>query len=109
MDAIEAVVFVMSRCRLLVPTRRPSPPLDVIRVVMEIVRPDLETIRSCSLVSHSFRSVAQPFLGRHISVNDPTHTRERVRSAPEQLRVPARPFALVSGSRVNRTIADVFA
>ena len=31
-----------------------------------------------------------------------------MRSAPEQFRVPAHPFALVSGSRANRTIADVY-
>ena len=55
-----------------------SLPLDVMYMIMEILKPDLDAIRVCSLTSHSFRSIAQPFLGRHISLNDLTRVKECV-------------------------------
>ena len=55
-----------------------SLPLDMMYMIMEILKPDLDAIRVCSLTSHSFRSIAQPFLGRHVSLNDLTRVKECV-------------------------------
>ena len=46
---------------------------------METLKPDLDAIRACSLCSRSFRAIAQPSLGRHISVTDPKRVGECVK------------------------------
>ena len=51
-------------------------PLDVIYVIMEILRPNRDAICACSLTGRSFRSVAQSFLGRHISVTNRGRVKE---------------------------------
>ena len=51
-------------------------PLDVIYMIMEVLKPDLDTIRALSLSARIFRFVAQSFLGRHISVADPGRVKE---------------------------------
>ena len=46
-------------------------------MIMEILKPDhSNTIRACSLCARSLRAIAQPFLGRHISVTDQGRVRE---------------------------------
>jgi hypothetical protein len=39
-------------------------------MIMKLLKPDLDTIRACSVAIRNFRSVAQSFIERHISVND---------------------------------------
>lgn len=41
-------------------------------MIMDILKKDTESIRACSLSVRTFRPVAQSFLGRHISVKDPS-------------------------------------
>ena len=48
-------------------------------MIMEILKPDTDTIRACSLALRSFRTVAQSFLGRHISVHDLNRLKASVR------------------------------
>ncbi|KAF9645989.1 hypothetical protein BDM02DRAFT_3271329 [Thelephora ganbajun] len=73
---VEELVEVVER-----PPQMPvhSLPPDVVYMIMEFLKPDLDTIRACSLSVRSFRSVAQSFLGRHISVNDPDRVKECVK------------------------------
>ena len=56
-----------------------SLPLDVIYVIMEALKPNLDAIRAFSLATRDFRFIAQSALGRHISVNDPGRVKECVR------------------------------
>ena len=45
-------------------------------MIMKFHKPDLDTIRACAVAIRNFRSVAQSFIGRHISVNDPDRLKE---------------------------------
>ena len=53
-----------------------SIPPDVVYMIMELLKHDLDTIRACCLSVRTFRTVAQSFLGRHISVNGPERVKE---------------------------------
>jgi hypothetical protein len=53
-----------------------SLPPDVIYMIMKLLKPDLDTIRACAVAIRNFRSVAQSFIGRHISVNNPSRLKE---------------------------------
>ena len=47
---------------------------------MEILKPNRNALCACSLTGRSFRSVAQPFLGRHISVTDQRRVKECIQT-----------------------------
>ena len=53
--------------------------MDVIYMIMEILKSETNTIHACSLALRSFRSAAQSFLGRHISVHDLNRLKASVR------------------------------
>ena len=53
-----------------------SLPPDVIYMIMKLLKPNLDTIRACAVAIRNFRSVAQSFIGRHISVNDSSRLKE---------------------------------
>jgi hypothetical protein len=55
-----------------------SLPPDVIYMIMRLLKPNLDTIRACSLAVRTFRSAAQSSIGRHISANDPERLKECV-------------------------------
>lgn len=45
-------------------------PPEIIRMILQYLETDKETIRACSKTARNFRHVALSFLGRHITVND---------------------------------------
>ena len=45
-------------------------PPEIIRMVLQYLATDKETLRACSRTAHDFRHVALSFLGRHLTVND---------------------------------------
>jgi hypothetical protein len=51
---------------------------DVVYLIMETLKSSPDTIQACSLSVRTFRSVAQSFLGRHISVNNLDRVKECV-------------------------------
>ena len=54
-------------------------PPEIIRMILQHLETDKETLRACSRTAHDFRHVAQSFLGRHIRVTQVDRLKECAR------------------------------
>src|ERR1700753_3327077 len=51
-------------------------PPEIIRIILQCLVTDKETLRACSQTAHDFRHIALSFLGRHLKVNDVNRLKE---------------------------------